>query len=330
MAAGDIMTHSMIVRHAQQRDGSYDFNPYFADVAPLFSQADFVLGNLETRMAGKERGWHFYPTFNAPDSLAPAIAKAGFTLLSTANNHCMDMGAKGLIRTNQLLAQNGLLQTGTNSSAEEAERIQILEKNGVRLAVLAYTEHTNGIPVPKAKPWMVNRLNLEVMRRDIDRARQQGADFVAMFLHFGVEYSRRPSEAQKKLVMELFEHGADLVLGSHPHVAQPAQTLRMNGQDKAVIYSMGNFLANQLKKYTYLGAVLSVNLCVEPDGTKRLLDVEAIPTKTVKVVLDGHLSFRILPIQQVLAQGEGSRLSKNELLQMERDLMEMNEFFTSM
>ncbi len=330
MAVGDIMTHSMIVKHALQKDGSYDFVPYFADVAPVLSQGDFVLGNFETRVAGQDKGWLYYPRFNAPDSLAPAIAGAGFSLLCTANNHCMDMGAQGVIRTNRILEQNGLLQTGTAASAEDAAIIRILEKNGVRLAVLAYTYGTNGMPIPKDKPWMVNLIDREVIRRDIAKTRKLKADFVAVFLHYGTEYVRHPDGQQKKLVGDVLGYGADIVLGSHPHVAQPMEMVRINGQDRAVIYSMGNFLANQLQKYTYLGVIFSMDLCIEPDGSKRLINVQALPTKTIRDRQPGHACFRILPIQRTLENSATAALGKKELRQLELDLKEMNAFFTSL
>jgi poly-gamma-glutamate capsule biosynthesis protein CapA/YwtB (metallophosphatase superfamily) len=330
MAVGDIMTHMSIVRGARQQDGSYDFSPIFRDVAPVFAQADWVLGNLETRLAGIERGYRGFPLFNAPDALAPALAGAGFTLLSTANNHCMDMGAPGVERTNAVLAEHGLLQAGTYATEQEAGEIAILEKNGVRLAVLAYANDTNGLPIPRDKPWMVKLIDLPAMAADIRQARERGADFVAMFPHFGVEYSRRPSLAQQRLVAALLEHGADLVLGSHPHVAQPLQSMHLHGADRAVIYSMGNFLANQLKRHTYLGAIFSVELSLDDKGTRRLRNVTALPTKIVRHAQGHGRGYRVLPIQHVLDNREASGLGKAELAQLERDLEEMTVFLGSM
>ncbi len=250
-AVGDIMVHrTQFVRAYDPQEESYDFKPSFEVIAPYLQKADLVVGNLETTLGGDKLGFSAYPRFNSPDEIVTALREAGFNLLCTANNHCLDTGEKGLCRTIKVIEEAGIKHFGTAGSFEERNTPLIVQVNGISLSFLAYTYGTNGLSVPRGKDYLVNLIDEEQMSRDISRARLEGADLVIVYLHWGEEYCTEPTESQKKVALFAAEAGADIILGSHPHVIQPMEYLhvpsKVDREKKIfVAYSLGNFLSNQ-------------------------------------------------------------------------------------
>ncbi|ADU52066.1 Capsule synthesis protein, CapA [Thermaerobacter marianensis DSM 12885] len=219
LSVGDVLLHDTLL--AAGRDpasGDYDFRPAFAHVRDAIRAADLAVANLEEPVAGADLGYSGYPRFNAPDALLAALRDAGFDVLTNANNHS---GAKGVTRTYAALDRFGFVHTGTARSAAERDRVAMADVRGIRIAFLAYTYGTNGIPLPE--PYMVNLIDGRRIAADIARARAAGADLVSVSLHFGNEYEPVPSPAQERLVDAVLAAGADIVLGHHPHVLQRAE-----------------------------------------------------------------------------------------------------------
>ena len=199
MAVGDIMMHGSNIRCGyDHKTKTYDFSPYFEHVTPVFKDADWVLGNLETRLAGKDARYTGYPLFNAPDELASALKKTGFTMVTTANNHCLDRRKAGVIATNRVLDKAGLLHTGSFESQKDHDRVRILKKNGLKMAVLAYTYGTNGLPIPKGDDYLVNLIDFTRIKEDLVRAKAKRPDFIACAIHFGNEYARKAQPAANR------------------------------------------------------------------------------------------------------------------------------------
>jgi poly-gamma-glutamate synthesis protein (capsule biosynthesis protein) len=191
------------------------------------------------------------------------LKQVGFDFLITANNHSNDTGEEGILRTIAVLDQLGIHHTGTYRSQADRDSIRILDIKGLKIAVLAYTYSTNGLALTEGKPWLVNFCDSALIEQDIAVSRQSGADLVLVFYHFGNEYERLPSEYQKQFVGHALECGADLILGSHPHVLQPVAFLasdRANLDSVFVAYSLGNFISNQYDEYTDEGIILNLNL----------------------------------------------------------------------
>src|SRR5690606_25176974 len=138
--------------------------------------------------------------------IADALKDAGFDIIVTSNNHTLDRGAKGALRTIQVLEERDLSPLGTYESEEEREQILIKEANGISFAFLSYTYGTNGIPIPKDMPYLVNLIDEDLILRDIKKAQSQ-ADVVVVYLHFGEEYQRTPSKDQRKLAHLLLKNG---------------------------------------------------------------------------------------------------------------------------
>jgi poly-gamma-glutamate synthesis protein (capsule biosynthesis protein) len=224
------------------------FGPLWAEVEPLFRNADLVFGNLETPVAPIMGKPGVPYVFNAPADLPQDLKRSGFTILSTANNHSYDQGALGLLETQTRLEVDGLISIGSGKDRSRAMTPRILERHGIRIAFLAWTDifnlnyNRNG-----QGPW-VNKLDEREACEAVRAARQQ-ADVVVVSLHWGVEDHHVPTQHQREVAAKLFAAGADLILGHHPHVLQPMEMQEQDGHHVAVAYSLGNFISNQNRTY---------------------------------------------------------------------------------
>ncbi|CAD5977697.1 Capsule biosynthesis protein CapA [Planktothrix tepida] len=336
VAVGDIMMHGAQIKSGYDpTTKTYNYDNFFTEVKGILSSGDWVIGNLETTLSGPETGYTGYPLFNAPDPLADAIKKAGFNIISTINNHSLDRGEKGVLKTLDNVKKRGLIPIGTATSAKESAKITIVEKNNISMAILGYSYGTNGIPIPKGKNYLVSLINPQKITQDITKARQAGVDIVTVILHFGVEYQRQPNGEQKALVKQLVNAGADIILGSHPHVVQPYQIIEKTGKSEkpkkaVVIYSMGNFISNQREKYRDLGVICKVKVLKNfPDETTEIKEIKAIPTWVHRYSQGGKYQFRVLPIEQVLKTRKDPLLSPSDYQQLETDLKNMNRHLHS-
>ncbi|MFC7441730.1 CapA family protein [Laceyella putida] len=295
-AFGDVMMHLPQVKAGQTAAGGYDFRPFFKEVKPYLSTVDLAIGNLETTLAGKSLPYSGFPRFNAPDEILSALSYAGVDLMSTANNHAIDTGERGVIRTYQQMRKAGIQPVGTAPTAADRKPAW-MRKNGVTLAFLAYTESTNGLPVPKEKPYLVNRLNIPQVAKDIAEAKKQGADAVIVSLHFGVEYLRKPNERQTNVAHQILKSGADVILGSHPHVLQHAEKMTVDGKDKLIIYSMGNFISNQQAPYTDEGIIWFFDVEKNPASHfVTLKNIAYLPTFTHSYYGKQSRQYVVLPV----------------------------------
>lgn len=338
IAVGDIMMHSTQTRSGYDAKRQiYNFDSFFAPVKNILSKGDWVIGNLETPLAGEDVGGYTgYPLFNAPATLADAAKKAGFNILTTANNHALDRGEKGVIRTIANLRDRQIAFTGTSASATQASKPLISTKNNISLAILAYTYGTNGIPIPKGKDYLVSLIDEKKIVKDIAKARKQGADIIAISLHFGDEYQRQPNPQQKQLVENLLKAGADIILGSHPHVVQPYKIFKFPGKNgktrKAVaIYSMGNFISGQMKDYTDLGVIFQVTIRKKfPEKTAEITGIKALPTWVHRYTLNNQLKYRVLPLEQTVTQKKDALLATSQYPVLSGYLQEINKHLDSL
>lgn len=337
IAVGDIMMHGMQIKSGyNSQTNTYSYQTFFTEVKDILSVGDWVIGNLETTLAGPESGYTGYPLFNAPATLADAIKWAGFNILTTANNHSLDRREKGLLKTLENLRDREIYPVGTAASLAESQEILIAEKNEILMAFLAYTYGTNGIPIPQGKDYLVNLIDEQKIIQDITRAKQKGADIVTVSLHFGAEYQRLPNTKQKQLVENLVNGGADIILGSHPHVVQPYKIFNVtskNGDTRqaVAIYSMGNFISNQTRKYTDLGVIFQVNIQKSfPEETIEISGVEAFPTWVHRYRKNGKLNFRVLPLEEIVNAKNDSLLKSRDYLLLEKYLTQMNSHINSL
>ena len=239
-ASGDLLIHAAVFDRARVLGGGrhYDFAPMFTQIKPYIQGADLALCHVETPMTPAPPAG--YPTFNTPPELATAIAQTGWRACPTAGTHSLDQGQTGVDDTIRALDQAGVAHTGTFSSAAAQATPLIMTVKGVRVAFLAYTELTNGIPSPH--PWSVDRASAARILSDAHRARADGAQVVIVNLHWGEENVAQPSSFQLALAGTL-TRSPDIaaVIGQHVHIVQPIRII--NG--KLVVFGEGNLISNQ-------------------------------------------------------------------------------------
>lgn len=265
---GDLMQHQAQIDAARTADGSYDYSDCFERVKEEISRADIAIGNLEVTLGGKP--FSGYPAFSAPDEYLTAIKDAGFDVLLTANNHCLDRRRKGLERTLMMLDSLRIPYAGTYRNKEEREQLYplLLEQNGIRIALLNYTYGTNGIAL--TPPNVVNYIDTTVIANDIKAARTLQPDAIIACMHWGLEYQSLPGKEQTMLADWLLQQGVTHVIGSHPHVVQPMElrTDSVTGEQHAVVYSLGNFISNMSARKTDGGLIFKLELT--KDSTTRV------------------------------------------------------------
>ena len=242
-----------------------------ANLLDFYAQQDINWINQET-LCSKELAPSTYPCFSTPGECAEALYRAGFRVFSLSNNHTYDKGAAGIAATLRFweTMPEDVITTGLWKGEADYGRIPIQTVDGVKIAYLSYTEHTNGIPRnSKMTANIIYTSQQDVMEQQVRAARQE-ADFVVVGVHWGVEDSHNITQAQRTLAQSLADWGADVIIGTHPHVLQDAEwRTAADGRNVFVAYSLGNFLSTQSKPDQLIGAVLTLDLeqTTEPDGS---------------------------------------------------------------
>ena len=265
LAAGDNLIHGLIYYSGDQGDGSYSFDRMYERVSDEISSADIAYLNQETICGGTQLGLQSYPTFNSPYEILDSVAAAGFDWISTSSNHSMDVGEEGILsQLSHLEELPQLIQTGTNESADEAKEYKVIEKNGVKIGLLSYTYGLNGFALPDGKEYLVNLIDEDRIREDM-KALNQISDVQVVRMHWGVEYQFEENEEQRALAQLLSDEGADVIIGTHPHVLQPMEVLKgEEGNETLVMYSLGNFVSAQDVNSRMLGGMAKWTLVYHP------------------------------------------------------------------
>jgi poly-gamma-glutamate capsule biosynthesis protein CapA/YwtB (metallophosphatase superfamily) len=317
-AVGDIMVHSTQLTSAfDPKCKCHNFHPVFKNIKEYLVSADIAFGNLETTLPGDSKLFAGYPQFGAPDELAHALKDAGFDILTTSNNHSVDTGRKGIDHTIDTLDSLGIRHLGTYKSIEEFEKNRILlyTKNGINFAFLSYSYSTNGIAIPKDK--VVNIIDKDRIREDIQLARSKKPDVLIVAYHFGTEYARFPDKFQKEMVDFAFQEGADIILGGHPHVLQPyeldlIQDKYGERKQRLVIYSLGNFVSGQIKRYTNGGMIFNFKLTKKMQTGKTEISIQDVGYVPVFVYVSNDKSgyqYNVLPVEKYLKNDQEMKLT---------------------
>ena len=312
--AGDLMGHMPQVKAALQSDGSYDYSPCFRYIKNYVESADLAILNLEVPLDGKP--YSGYPQFSSPDALAADAKAAGFDIMTTANNHCMDRGRHGLERTLHALDSLGIPHLGTyrNIKQRNAEHPMIVNRNGLRIALLTYTYGTNGIPA--VSPNVVNLIDTNEMARDLKVAQEKGADFIITLIHWGIEYAVKANDEQEQTARWLLEHGCDAVVGGHPHVVQNFTLDAIpdnNRYPEVVIYSMGNLVSNQRDVNTDGGIMVELNLLKTINSPRITQHWAYMPYWVYRGSIGGLYQYYIVPSADAAAHPESYDIEGSNL-----------------
>ena len=306
---GDILLHTPVEEAAKDDAGNYNFDFIFEDTKKDIASADIAIVNQEVIIGGEELGVSGYPAFNAPTEIGDALVKAGFDVVCHGTNHALDKGKKGILNTLDYWEENHpeITILGINDSKEDQENITIIEQDGIKIALLNYTYGTNGISLPKGMPYAVDMLDKDKVISDLKYA-EENADFTIVCPHWGTEYELGTDSSQKKWAKIFREYGADLVIGTHPHVIEPIEMMEDgktgysnnhgNG-DMLVYYSLGNFVnwtsgkgkgvANRM-----VGGMAQISIGLDKNGEVVIKDygVEAL----VCHVKSGDRNIRVCPL----------------------------------
>ncbi|WP_308749258.1 CapA family protein [uncultured Anaerococcus sp.] len=285
-AFGDIMAHMAQIQYAYNKGGGeYDFSEQFTYLKDFVKDSDISIGNYETT-TNPDLPVAGFPRFNVPAAYLKDLKETGFDIVSTANNHSMDTELEGVFSTMEAAKEAGLDYVG--SFKDKSDRILFKEVKGIKLAFLAYTYGCNGrenLIVPREEVENLGYLSDEdQIKKDIGRAKAQGADFVIVYPHWGIEYQSMPNEAQITLGRKMIDWGADLVIGNHPHVVEPVEVYQAeDGRKGLIAYALGNFISYQNyenSKDIRVEHSLALEIDLEKDmtsGNKKIADVKLHP-----------------------------------------------------
>ncbi len=342
VVAGDAMAHYPQITSAYDASKKdYNFYPVFQYISPVIKQFDYSIVNYETTAGGKP--YTGYPQFSAPDTLAYVLKDAGFKFFVNANNHSVDRGLKGINNTIDVFDKYQIPHAGTYKDEETRNNVcpSIQNIKGLKVAILNYTYGTNGLIIPE--PTVIDTIDTVQIKKDLKKALDSLPDVVLVCMHWGLEYQREPNKEQKDLAKLLFENGADVIVGSHPHVIQPIEMVSFdyNNRPKTglVIWSLGNFVSNQRKQYTN-GGIL-VNFTIEKNlfkNTIKIKDIGYIPFWVYKA--SSPENYYVLPVYKFENNDSVFKLNnidelafntfiKDTRAHLKRDTLNIKEYFPS-
>lgn len=332
---GDILLHTPVAQSGRTDSGEYDFSGVFAEMKEEIQGADLALVNQEVIIGGEELGVSGYPAFNAPYELGDALAETGFDVVLHATNHALDKGKRGILNCLSFWRENypemGIL--GIHDNAAKGEEVYVCELDGIRIAILNYTYGTNGIGLPEDMPFAVDMLERDRVIQDLEKA-GEAADFVIVCPHWGTEYTLEATAEQRSWAELFAENGADLVIGTHPHVIEPVEWVSAgeqsefpagaepdsgeNGEGTLVYYSLGNFVnwtsgtgkgvANRM-----VGGMARVRIGLDETGEAGILSYDVEPL--VCHVEQGFGGVRVYP----LAEYTEELAARNEIVGQDGD-----------
>ena len=325
---GDVLLHDLVIQSGfDPSTGEYHYGNIFKFLSTYASKVDYAVANLEVTLCGPERGYKGYPSFNSPDAIVDSLKDAGFDMLLTANNHCYDTGHEGFHRTQQVIAEKGLLNLGTRQTEEDAP-FRIQEINGIKIGMICYTYNTsqsdsgkvslNGIGLSAEDSKLVNSFSYskldvfyEKLSGELAQMKEQGAEAIMLFIHWGEEYKTYTNSKQDKISQQLCELGVDVIVGNHAHVIQPVRLLTSQANENRktlCLYSTGNAVSNIFKVanfpvHTEDGMLFNVTFAKYSDGTVLLESAEVLPT-WVHRYWDDDLDKRMFTILPMAGEPE--------------------------
>ncbi|NMA65730.1 MAG: CapA family protein, partial [Clostridiaceae bacterium] len=307
VSAGDCVLHELFQKSALTGKDAYDFYPIFEAIEPYTKPASYSLISFESAATNKRNDYTGYPLFNCPPEIFDAFNKVGLDMVNNSNNHQLDRKLAGMFETKENIEKAGLDVIGIFNG--EKQRYKILELNGIKVAIMAYTYSCNMNELALTAEERYNHLSLideERMEKEITEMEEK-ADITVIAMHWGIEYQQKPSAEQKKLAENMISWGADVILGSHPHVVQPSEIIEYDGENKYVIYSMGNFVSNQRrgasgypktkKELCEDSMLVNIEFIKDPITHKTSINkVEHIPTWLWRYLENGVYKFKVIPV----------------------------------
>lgn len=263
IAVGDNLIHSMIIKSGKQEDGTYNYDNIYENIKDEINKADIKAINQETVLVKDSNNYSGYPVFGSPLAIGDSVYKAGFNVITQATNHAFDKKEIGINNSINYWKNKDVLLLGINDSEIHKKEIKIKEINNIKFSFFNYTYGLNGFTLPNDKKYLVNTFMTNKEKEDmlsLIKKSKKISDFTIVFIHWGNEYKLKENEYQQNLAYEIANAGADLIIGTHPHVIEPLKYIYTeDGRTVPVFYSLGNFISNQNDLYTMLGGLAEVN-----------------------------------------------------------------------
>ena len=271
LSVGDNLIHDGIYEQAKKRskNGGYDFSYAYKNIASTVEKADLATINQETIIA-KSYEPSGYPLFNSPQEVGEEVKKIGFDVVNLANNHMLDKGAKGLSEAIDFWNNiGGITMTGAYKDENDMNRLEYIEKDGIKIGLVGITRYTNGLSLPKDSALkIIYTSDEDTIKSKIQKAKAE-CDIVLVNVHWGEEYTTTPNNDQRELASKMASWGADVIIGHHPHVIQPVEWIdNGNGTKTLVAYSLGNFISQQNTAARVIGGMLHYDLTKDYDTGK--------------------------------------------------------------
>ncbi|MGL4336269.1 MAG: CapA family protein [Turicibacter sp.] len=274
VGAGDVLLHDTVFNDFRVEGNLFDFSPLLEDIKGYIEPADFAFVNQETNIGGAEIGLSSYPNFNSPYEIATQLRDIGFNMFSRANNHTLDKGENGILSAQKHWETlTDIIYAGSTDSQVKADVIPVLEQNGIKVSMLAYSYGFNGYKVPKDKPYLANEFNYETAEMEIAKAKEI-SDVIVVSMHWGNEYQSLPSELQLEQAQWLADQGVHIIMGHHPHVIQPVDKLiGVTGNETLVAYSLGNFISGQTGLEKRVGSLIKFDITKTVVGDETSIEI---------------------------------------------------------
>jgi len=289
ISVGDILIHESVYKDAEKEDGTYDFHDMFTDIEPIIKKYDLKFCNQESNIGGKTLGISGYPSFNSPDEIGDELVNLGFNLISLANNHTLDKGEDAALYSNSYWKSKNVNFAGSYSNVDERNELNIYEQNGIKYAFLAYTTISNA---KVKKEYLLNVYSADKAKVDIEKVKDQ-VDVIIVSMHWGVEDTNTPTESQRQIADYLSSLGVNMIIGHHPHVVQPVEYVN----DTLVIYSLGNFISNQLTigLNNGIGLMYGIDIVVDDTGVR----FENEYKELVLAYAEKSTNFKVIPFSKL-------------------------------
>ena len=289
IAVGDVLIHESVYKDAY-KNGTYDFSGMFKRIEPILKKYDLRFCNQESIIGGSSLGYSGYPSFNSPDEIGDEIVRLGFNLISLANNHAMDKGVTAIKYSDNYWESKDVITAGSYLSSDERDNIKVYEENGIKYAFLAYTTSLNNNTLPES--YLVNMYTDTKAKKDIESIKDK-VDVIIVSMHWGSEYTNTPTDSEKEIANYLSSLGVNLIIGHHPHVVQPVSYIG----DTLVIYSLGNFISNQLSIGLNPGIGLMVGMDIVVDNGK--VRFENLYKELILSYAENSTNFEVIPFSQL-------------------------------
>lgn len=302
---GDIMMHTLQIQTADKGEGRFNFSSYYKLMEKYLSDSDLNVGNMEFTLGGEP--YTGYPAFSAPDSFAAYLADIGFNIFLCANNHIFDKGRNGLVRTleiyRKLAESRGIRFTGAAGDETEGEMNNplIINIKGIRIAFVNATYGTNSY---RGEGWPRTNIlsDTQTLEEALETAEAK-ADLTVALVHWGSEYILEHGKSQGLQARWLAENGADIIIGSHPHVVQDAEVIKTKDKVVPVVYSLGNSVSNMSAENTQVGLMTTLQIVRHGNGDIEILDLEHMFTWCSRPGGYGD-SYHVLPLTEYMGTKE--------------------------